>query len=141
MRPITGWVNNMPWTPYIVQIKIALIVLAVAGLFGSGVWLRGVFAERAALRLSETQARATAQMYTDAWNRNEQLQKGIVDAVKNIWVQSNNYISAVESDPPPVVPDGGTIMLVAAGVPKTATSLSGFKNNSSGRTSAAAAGH
>ena len=131
----------MSMNPYILQIKIGLIILAVVGLFGTGLWLRGVFAERAALRLSEAQAKETAKMYADAWNRNEQLQKGIADAVKNIRVQSNNYITSVESDPPPVIPDGGTVVLVAAGVPETSASLSGFKNNSSGRTSAAPAGH
>ncbi len=123
--------------PYAVQIKIGLIVLSVVALFGAGVWVRGVFAERTALRLSETQAKETVKMYADAWNRNEQLQKGIADAVKNIRVQSNNYITTVESDPPPAVPDGGTIVLVSAGVPEAVPGLPGFKNHSSGRASAA----
>lgn len=123
--------------PYAMQIKIGLIVLAVVALFGTGLWVRGVFAERAALRLSEAQAKETAKMYADAWNRNELLQKGIADAVKNIRVQSNNYITSVESDPPPAVPDGGTVVLVAAGVPEAVPSLPGFKNHSSSRTSPA----
>ncbi len=123
--------------PYAQQIKIALMILTVVGLFTAGVWVRGVFAERKALRLSEAQAKETVKMYADAWNRNEQLQKGIADAVKNIRVQSNNYITTVESDPPPAVPDGGTIVLVAAGVPEAVPGLPRFKNHSSSRTSAA----
>src|SRR6266571_2575377 len=92
--------------PYALWIKIAAVVLAVVGLFCSGLWLRGVIAERDALRVSESLQKETVKMYADAWHRNEQFQKGVADAVKNIHVVSNNYIQSVEDAPPPAVPDG-----------------------------------
>jgi hypothetical protein len=132
--------NLTSLNPYALQIKIAAIILLVVALFGTGIWIRGVFAERDDLKKTKALAEATTKMYADAWNRNARMQKEIVDAVKKIRVQSNNYIEAVESAPSPAVPDGGAVVLVAPGVPAAVPDLSGFADYSAGRTGPATAG-
>lgn len=127
-------------TPYWLYIKIALIVVAVAGLIGSGIWFRGVLAERDDLKKAKALAEATTKMYADAWNRNAQLQEAITNAIQKIRVESNTYIDRVEAAAPPVVPAGGSIAFIAHGVPVPALSgVSGFAGYSAGRASPAAA--
>lgn len=104
--------------PYKLYIKIALIVAAIVGLFAAGVWIKSVFAERDALRVSEKVAVQTVKDMTEARDRELKLQEGITNAIKKIRVVSNNYIQSVEDGPTPVIPDGGRITLVAGGVPE-----------------------
>ena len=104
--------------PYKLYIKIALIVAAVVGLFSVGVWIKSVFAERDALRVSEKAAVQTVKDMTEARDRELKLQEGITNAIKKIRVVSNNYIQSVEDGPTPAIPDGGRITLVAGGVPE-----------------------
>lgn len=104
--------------PYKLYIKIALIVAAVVGLFSAGVWIKSVFAERDALRVSEKAAVQTVKDMTEARDRELKLQEGITNAIKKIRVVSNNYIQSVEDGPTPAIPDGGRITLVAGGVPE-----------------------
>ena len=130
-------------TPYILAIKIGLIVLAVGSLVGAGIWFRGVLAERDTLKTQKALAEATTKMYADAWNRNDQLQRGIVDEIRKIRVQTNNYITAIDSSPAPKVADGVTFQLVSPGLPQTYTlpSLPQFANNTSSRTSSTLTRH
>lgn len=118
-------------TPYLACIKIGVVVLLIAGLFFTGVWVKGAFSERAALRISEAQAKATTEMYAKAYNDNQKLQEDITHAVKSIKTTTNNYIQAVEEAPAPV---GTVITLVPAGVPKAVSSLPVFTGYSAGRT-------
>lgn len=125
--------------PHWLYIKIAAVVALVGGLIWSGIWIRGVFAERDTLRASEALATQTTKMYADVWNRNQQLQREIVDAIKKIRVESNTYIDRVETSPPPVVPAGGSIAFIAPGVPTTTLpAMPGAADNLAGGTSAAA---
>lgn len=121
--------------PYVLYIKITAAALLVACLFFSGVWIKGVFAERAALRISEASAKATTEMYAKAYNDNQKLQEDITHAVKNIRVVSNNYIQSVEEAPAPV---GPVVTLVPAGLPQAVSRLSVFGSATSSRTGAAA---
>ena len=130
----------MPWTPYLVGIKIGAVVLVIAGLFLSGVWLRGILAERTALRLSEAASKAAVVTLLDSIERNATLNREIADAIKNIRVVSNNYIQSVESDPPPGVPDGGTVVIINPGVPKAMPSVPKFTNHSASGAGTTAAG-
>lgn len=120
---------------YLLYIKIAAVALLVAGLFFTGVRVKGVFAERAALRLSEAQAKATVEMYAKAYNDNQKLQEDITHAVKSIKTTTNTYIQTIEEAPAPV---GPVVTLVAPGVPHQAVSdLPVFTNHSAGRTGTA----
>jgi hypothetical protein len=47
---------------------------------------------------------------------------------------SNNYIQSVESDPPPGVPDGGTVVIIHAGLPLPTLPDTTFANRSTNRT-------
>jgi len=86
--------------------------------------------------------KATAEMYAKEFNDYIKLNKEITDAIKDIKVHSNNYITRVESSPPPAVADGGTFELVPAGVPggmpdNTAMSgMPGYENSTAGGTTA-----
>lgn len=130
--------------PYALYIKIVAVALVVALLVGMGVWIRGVFSERAALRVSvaaatEKQKLAESQtaMYVKQWNDNAVLQREVADAIKKIKVQSNNYISTVEVSGP-VGTDGESVVLMR---PDQAINLpTGFGDNSAGRVGTDAAG-
>lgn len=128
--------------PYGLYIKVGLAVLAVAGIFASGLWMRGVFAERAALRQSEAVAQASLKMYAQQLNDNIALQREVTDAIKNIRINSTNIIRTIESAPPPAVADGADFVLVPGGMPvgQALPGLSGYGDYSSGRTGSAPAG-
>jgi len=112
--------------PYLLYIKIGAVALVVAALFFGGAWVRGVFAERAQLKdkieLLELDKRRAEQQAADAIHqRNEyiKLNREIVDAIKKIKIQSNNFIQTIENDPAPVPPaDGGALPFIAPGVPE-----------------------
>jgi len=122
--------------PYSAGAKVAAVAFVVALLVGGGIWIRGVFSERAALRLSvatEKEKRQMAEsqtaMYVKQWNDNAVLQREVADAIKKIKVQSNNYITTVENSPP-VGADGDTVVLMR---PDQANHLpGGFENHTSG---------
>ena len=132
---------NLPnLNPYMVQIKIVAGLTIVAALIGSGIWFRGVVAERDELKKSKALSDATVTMYADAWNRNAQLQENITNAIQKIRVESNTYIDRIEAAAPPVVPAGGSIAFIAPGVPRaTLSGLSGFAGYTSGQSAPAAA--
>jgi hypothetical protein len=121
------------------QIKLAVALVAVITLIGTGIWFRGVVAERDELKKSKALSDATVKIYADVWNSNAALQKEIINAVKQIRVESNAYIDTVEAAAPPVVPAGGSIAFIAPGVPvPAAAGLSRFAGYTAGRTGPAA---
>jgi hypothetical protein len=120
--------------PYWLYIKIAAIAIIVIVLFSLGIWIKGVFAERDKLRISEAQAKATTEMYAKAANDNVKLQEGIANAIKNIRIQSDTYIEGVDNGKVPAYVDGTTIQLIAGGMPKAVPSLPTFSNSSTSRT-------
>jgi hypothetical protein len=124
--------------PYALQIKIGLICLTIIFLGWVGWHEKGIRDDLANQKKATEAAKAATKMYADAWNNNQQLQKEITDAVKQIRVESNTYIDRVETAAPPVVPDGGSIVFIAPGVPVSNTGLSGFAGYSAGRTGATA---
>ena len=130
-----------PLEPYLLYIKIGAVALLLAGLFGSGIWLRGVFTERDALKLSEASAKATVTMLLESAERSAKLSREIADAIKNIRVESNTYVTSVDNGPPPNVPDGGTVVITAPGLPMPTLPGVPFANSSTNRTTSAAAGH
>lgn len=121
--------------PYALYIKIGLVVLVVAGFFATGLWIRGVFSERAALRQSEALAQQSLKMYAQQLQDNINLQREVTDAIKNIKIRNTNNIQTIESQPPPVVADGADFVLVPAGLPHAAPlpGLPRFADYSSGR--------
>jgi hypothetical protein len=125
--------------PYMMWIKIGAVALLVIGLCWLGWHEKSIRADLAEQKQATEAAKATTKMYADAWNRNQQLQKELTDAVKQIRIESNTYIDRVETTAPPVVPAGGSITFIAPGVPMSNAGLSGFTGYSTGRASAAAA--
>lgn len=113
-------------SPYLLYIKIGAVVAAMAGIFSGGIWLRGVFAERAELRdqieLLELDKQRAEQRASDAIHQRDEyikLNREIVDAIKKIKIQSNTVIQRIENDPVPVPPtDGGALPFIAPGVPE-----------------------
>lgn len=123
-----------------IQIKIAVALVAVIALIGTGIWFRGVISERDELKKSKALSDATVKMYADAWNRNAQLQENITNAIQKIRVESTTYIDRIEAAAPPVVPAGGSIAFIAPGVPTaTLPGLSGFAGYTAGNPAADAA--
>lgn len=122
-----------------IQIKIAVALVVVIILIGTGIWFRGVISERDELKKSKALSDATVKMYADAWNRNAQLQENITNAIQKIRVESNTYIDRIEAATPPVVPAGGSIAFIAPGVPvSTPSGLPGFAGYTSGQSAPAA---
>lgn len=120
------------------QIKLAIAAGAAILLISTGIWFRGVLAERDELKKSKALAEATVKMYAEAWNRNAQLQENITNAIQKIRVESNTYIDRIEAAAAPVVPAGGSIAFIAPGLPKPLSGLSGFTGYTSGRVGTAA---
>lgn len=127
--------------PYMLYIKIAAVALVVAGIFGTGLWIKGVFAERAALKQSEALATATTAMYAKQLNDNIALQREVTDAIKSIRINSTNIIRTIEAQPPPAVDDGADFVLVPGGLPNSAPlpGLPGYSDYTAGRAAAAPA--
>lgn len=130
--------------PYLLYIKIAAAVLALCALIGAGLYVWHVFNDRSRLQAEngalstklEIQTAATVQV-TAQFNKYIELNRDIAEAIRKVKVQSATYIESVEASTPPVVPDGGTLVLVPGGLPKAATivpALSGFANRSTART-------
>jgi len=117
--------------PYLLWIKIGVAVLAVSAIIGGCVYVRSVFHERDTLLVEKAAIQKQLKDTQDSIIADKKLQEGIANAVKNIRVVSNNYIQSVEDAPPPVVVDGGTIVLVPAGVPQAVPALRVFANVSS----------
>lgn len=113
-------------SPYLLYIKIGSVVAVVVGIFSGGIWLRGVFAERAELRdqieLLELDKQRAEQRALDAIHQRDEyikLNREIVDAIKKIKIQSNTVIQRIENDPVPVPPaDGSALPFIAPGVPQ-----------------------
>ena len=120
--------------PYGLYIKICAVLIAIVILFISGIWIRGVFAERDALKTSKKLADETVKMYADAWNRNAQLQENITNAIQKIRVESNTYIDRIETSAPPVAAAGDSIIFIAPGMPKAVPGLPVIPNNTTVRT-------
>ena len=133
-------------SPYLLYIKIGSVVAVVVGIFSGGIWLRGVFAERAELRdqieLLELDKQRAEQRALDAIHQRDEyikLNREIVDAIKKIKIQSNTVIQRIENDPVPVSPtDGGALPFIAPGVPQ-ALPPSDPASNPADRTGAGAA--
>ncbi len=128
--------------PYALYIKLGLAAIVIAGLVWLGWHEMGIRADLTAKTIEAQQQKDTAGMYARQFNDYIKLNKEIADAIQNVKIKSNNYIQAIESSSPPAVRDGGNVVLVPAGVPAgpAVPALSGFKNHSSGGTSARAPG-
>jgi septal ring-binding cell division protein DamX len=122
-------------------IKGIAVLLVLAALIGSAIWIRGVFAERNELRISEKAAVQNANDIIQARNKDVALQKGVADAVKNIRIQSDVYIQSLEDSKPPIANDGDTVVVIPSGMPQTMYTMpTGFKNSSTSRTSTTSQG-
>ena len=135
--------------PYLLYIKIGAIAILAGALIWAGIWFKGVLADRDRLQVaSVVQARQLAdathraELAESANREYQQTIKEIVDAIKAIKINSNNYINSIESAPVPAVPDGGVVLLVPGGVPSlpgSAALPALFGDYSSGRAAASAA--
>jgi hypothetical protein len=126
------------FNPYLLYIKIALVVLLVAGLAWIGWHEKSIRADLDKYKAEAALQKASAEMYAQQFNSYIQLNKEIADAIKKVRVQSNTYIDSVEVSQPPVA-DGDNFVLIPAGVSKAvpASNVPGYKNYSAGRTGAA----
>lgn len=122
--------------PYLLYMKIALVVILVAGLAWIGWHEKSIRADLEKYKSEAALQKASAEMYALQFNNYIQLNKEIADAIKKVKVQSNTYIDSVEASQPPVVTDGDSFVLIPPGVSKAVSSLPGYKNYSAGGTSA-----
>lgn len=132
-------------SPYLLAIKIGGVVIVAGLLIWAGVWFKGVLGERAALK---SNAEAMAKQVLEANHRadlaiaaQKQYQQTIlevVDAVRKIKIQSNNYISSIETAPAPAVADGGSVLLVPGGMPDLDKAIALFGGYSASRATAGA---
>lgn len=116
--------------PYFLYIKIGFVALCVAAVLGTGLWVRSVFNERAALRQSEALLKVQVTLYQQSALANQKLQEGITNAINNIKIKSNTYVTAIDNAPVVPVPDGAHITLVHGGLLSDVPSLSTFTNGS-----------
>lgn len=137
--------------PYLLYIKIAAAAISAGLLIWAGIWFKGVLDERANLKAN---AEAMAKQVIDANHKAvlaeaaqiqyQQTIKEVVDAVRKIKVQSNNYINQIDSEPPPAVADGNSVLLVPGGMPDLDQAIAMFTGYSSSRATSGAqtsAGH
>lgn len=117
--------------PYLLYIKIAGAVAVAVAVIGVLVWFgwneaniradQKVEKIRSELKTEQDKRKlsdATVQMYAKAFNDNKQLQEDIVNAIRSIKVQSNNYIKTIEtSHPPAFTGTGDVVMLIPPGLP------------------------
>ena len=106
------------------EIAIGLIILV---LVSAGLYIKYVFQKRADLEIE------VEKLKTDITKIEKQitLNKDIADAIKRIKIQSNNYVSVVETTPSPTA--GSSFVAVPSGLfdPKTMLSTITFRNQSS----------
>lgn len=131
--------------PYLLYIKIAAVAAVAGLLIWAGIWFKGVLDERATLKAN---AEAMAKQVMDANHKAalaeaaqvqyQQTIKEVVDAVRKIKIQSNNYISQIDTAPPPAGADGDSVLLVPGGMPDLDKTLALFTGYSSGRAAAGA---
>lgn len=128
--------------PYLLYIKIALVVLAFASVIGVCWYVKSVFSERqeliaekAKLELSlqtEQQKVIVAMEQLRIWQ--ETVAK-MNQAIKNIKIQSDTYITGIEDNEKPTFNGNSGIPFI---VPTISISkhLSGYANNTTSRASA-----
>jgi len=95
----------------LVAIVISLILLAI--------WVRGVVADNTAMKLETKRTQTAFEEKVKELDANIKLNKDISDAIKNLKIRSNNYITNVETSKPIDLPAGHSAILIPAGVPKT----------------------
>lgn len=130
-------------SPYLLAIKIGGVVIVAGLLIWAGIWFKGVLDERAALK-SNTEAMAKqvidanhkAALAEAAQIQYQQTIQEVVDAVRKIKIQSNNYISSIDTAPPPAVADGGSVLLVPGGMPDLDKAIALFGGYSASRATA-----
>jgi hypothetical protein len=129
--------------PYLLYIKIGLAALAVAFLFWLGWHEMGIRADLKAKTAEAALQKAAADQHLKQFQDYINLNKDISNAIQNVKIKSSNYIQSVETSPPPVISDGGTVVLVPAGVPNGAAvpGLPGYKNYSAGRVGSGTSGN
>ena len=115
--------------PYLLYLKIFVVAIVIAGILGMLWWINSAINERNALRISDATKTAQIKGYSEAMARDAQVREGINNAIKNIKITSNNYVTAVDNQPWVPVPDGTVVQLVNGGVSKV-PSVSTFTNGS-----------
>ena len=119
--------------PYLTYIKIAAVVMVIAIITGSCLYVRSVFKERETLLGEKVLLTKQLKNVQDSMEANLKLQEGIQNAIKNIKVVSNNYIDTVDNTTVAPLPDGSRVVLVSGGLPKAVPGL--FKPYSANRAS------
>lgn len=106
------------------EIAIGLIILV---LVSAGFYIKYVFQKRADLEIEVEKLKADITKI----EKQITLNKDIADAIKRIKIQSNNYVSVVETTPSPTA--GSVFVAVPNGMfnPKVLLSSNTFRNQSS----------
>jgi len=119
--------------PYMIYIKIIVVCAVIIGLFWLGWHEMGIRADLKAKTSEADMWKETTSMYAEQTRISNAFYKEVSGAIQKIKVQSNNYIQAVESSPPPPVIDGDVVVLMR---PNQAFDLPiPYSNNSSNRKS------
>lgn len=132
-------------TPYLVWIKIGLIVLALTSLIGVLWYVTRTFKERDRLLADqgklqtelniEKQKLIVAVEQLNIW---QDTVKKMNESVRNIKIQSDTYIQGIENEKIPVADAGASVAFILPGVP-TGPHMPGYADYSSGRIRPAAA--
>ena len=104
--------------PYLLYIKIGLVVVVLVALVGMGLHVRSVFNERDELLVDQgrlqTELTVEKLKYTSMLEQYEQISamnKEIIEAVKHVKIKSNIYIDKVEASPLPAPAAGGSVFV------------------------------
>lgn len=110
--------------PYLLYIKIGVLVIAVCGVIGISWYIRHAFADRAKLQVETGRLRSELvvekQKYDGLLLQTEQIMamnQKIIEAVKRVKINSSVYIDRVEAAKLSVPVAGGTV-LVPGGMPQ-----------------------
>ena len=106
------------------EIAIGLIILV---LVTAGFYIKSVFKERENLQLTVT----ALQKDLDAVKKQITLNEDIANAIRKIKVQSNNYVSVVETSTSPPVDSVSTFIHAGVFHPMSTVRQAVFTNNSS----------
>lgn len=111
------------------EIAIGLFVVAIICFF---LWIRHIVSENQSLKQTVKDSTAKVEAMEKKFDSYVQLNKEIASAISNIKIKSNNYVTAVEKAPLPMVAPGHSINLIPGGVLSNMSSSSiSFTNRSS----------
>ncbi len=132
--------------PYLLYLKIAAVIIAVAAVIAGGFYVRHVFNDRARLQTENGSLSARLvvkdqqmEALQAGYERVARMQEEIQHAIAKVKIDLRSDIQSIDTAPPPSAVDGAAVVLVPGGLlPRVSVrdSLPGFDNHSTCRTGA-----